>query len=169
MSRVIEFDLSKAGIDRAIEELREFQNGFLRKCGEIILYLADMGRTQARFNIITAGRVDTGLLANSIQALYNPSTRTGIVYTDLYYAIFVEYGTGIVGNYMDHPEAGKVGWVYDHNAHGVSGWNYYNFREGQWQNTAGQSATAFMWNAKMALRNIAPGYYRQIFEGWDGR
>lgn len=169
MSRVIEFDLSKAGIDRAIEELKEFQNGFLRKCDEVLTYLTEMGRTQARFNIIAAGRVDTGSLANDIQAVYNPSTRVGAVFTGVYYAIFVEYGTGFVGSYAEHPDAGAIGWIYDHNAHGIGGWNYYNLREGQFMNTAGQPATAFMWNAKMALRNIAPGYYRQIFEGWDGR
>lgn len=40
------------------------------------------------------------------------------------YAVFVEYGTGIVGDSFQHPKANEYGWIYDINSHGESGWYY---------------------------------------------
>lgn len=40
------------------------------------------------------------------------------------YAIFVEYGTGVVGESNPHPQPSRNGWVYDINEHGDSGWWY---------------------------------------------
>ena len=40
------------------------------------------------------------------------------------YAVFVEFGTGVVGERNPHPKAGEQGWVYDTKGHGESGWWY---------------------------------------------
>lgn len=40
------------------------------------------------------------------------------------YAIFVEYGTGIVGSQNPHPKLDTIGWIYDVNQHGEKGWYY---------------------------------------------
>lgn len=40
------------------------------------------------------------------------------------YAVFVEFGTGVVGEGNQHPKAGEFGWEYDINGHGDAGWWY---------------------------------------------
>lgn len=40
------------------------------------------------------------------------------------YAMFVEYGTGVVGADNPHPNPARSGWVYDINSHGEEGWWY---------------------------------------------
>ncbi len=40
------------------------------------------------------------------------------------YAMFVEYGTGIVGSENPHPNPKVKNWIYDVNAHGELGWWY---------------------------------------------
>lgn len=40
------------------------------------------------------------------------------------YAMYVEYGTGVVGQSSQHPKASEIGWVYDSKFHGHSGWWY---------------------------------------------
>lgn len=45
---------------------------------------------------------------------------------DMYY---LEFGTGIVGAWNNHPEADNVGWEYDKNKHGYNGWYYEKSKE----------------------------------------
>lgn len=40
------------------------------------------------------------------------------------YAIFVEYGTGIIGSENPHPNPAAKGWIYDKNNKGEDGWWY---------------------------------------------
>lgn len=40
------------------------------------------------------------------------------------YYMYVEYGTGIMGESFPHPKASRDGWIYDENNHGESGWWY---------------------------------------------
>lgn len=59
-------------------------------------------------------------------------------------APFVEYGTGIIGEYHPHAEAQKVGWKYDVNKHEFKGWYYFDKTNGiTW--TAGQWSKPFFY------------------------
>ena len=40
------------------------------------------------------------------------------------YAVYLEYGTGIVGSENQHPQFERAGWEYDVNNHGEKGWWY---------------------------------------------
>lgn len=57
------------------------------------------------------------------------------------YAMYVEYGTGIVGSENPHPHP----WEYDINAYGEDGW-IYKGDDGKLHWTAGQPSRPFMYN-----------------------
>lgn len=72
------------------------------------------------------------------------------------YAIYVEYGTGMMGANSRHPN--PKGWIYDVNKHGVKGWfypttaedpnpnkHYYGGQLYGW--TRGQASRPFMYKA----------------------
>lgn len=85
------------------------------------------------------------------------------------YYMFVEYGTGIVGQNNPHPKPSSD-WIYDSENHGESGWWYpstssdpnptkYTAKDGNiWAWTKGQASRPFMYDtwlwAKQSANNI---------------
>lgn len=69
---------------------------------------------------------DFGLGDSSIpSSIFITSNEHGVyitVGTD--YAIYVEYGTGVIGEENPHPTAEQDGWVYDEGGNGWRGWYY---------------------------------------------
>lgn len=73
------------------------------------------------------------------------------------YAMFVEFGTGVVGEDNPHPNPSMSNWIYDINEHGESGWWYqsrendpnptkYITKSGQWLAwTKGMPSRPFMY------------------------
>lgn len=57
------------------------------------------------------------------------------------YAMYVEFGTGVVGSENPHPHA----WEYDINEHGADGWTYIG-KDGKRHWTAGQRSHPVMYN-----------------------
>jgi hypothetical protein len=70
------------------------------------------------------------------------------VYTDLAYAKYVEFGTGIVGAQSPHIEAAERGWTYDKQ----TGWTYKG-SDGKYYYTEGLEPHNFMYNAWLDLKN----------------
>lgn len=60
------------------------------------------------------------------------------------YAMYVEYGTGIVGSEHPHPSP-EIPWAYDINNHGDDGWQYIG-KDGKLHWTKGQPSRPFMYN-----------------------
>jgi hypothetical protein len=58
------------------------------------------------------------------------------------YAMYVEFGTGIVGSEHPHP----MPWAYDINNHGEEGWKYIG-KDGKLHWTAGQESKPFMYES----------------------
>lgn len=85
------------------------------------------------------------------------------------YAVYLEFGTGIVGQGSSHTQHGEFGWVYDSKGHGHSGWwypsspndpnptAYMNIETGEWWAwTKGQKSKPFMYKTwKWAKDNSA--------------
>lgn len=101
------------------------------------------------------------------------------------YAIFVEFGTGVVGEGSSHPKASEYGWVYDVNGHGESGWWYPTDaddpnptkklgKEGWIAFTRGQASRPFMydlwyWASKSATQIINKNIraeFRRLERDW---
>lgn len=86
------------------------------------------------------------------------------------YAVFVEFGTGVMGEESPHPKAGEEGWEYDVGGHGDSGWWYPTVegdpnptkkltKQGSWVAwTAGMASRPFMYSlwlwASYSVTNI---------------
>ena len=98
--------------------------------------------------------VFTGELAGSITWEYDESTNTGRIIVGSGYALYVEYGTGIVGASRPHPEPAP-GWTYDSNGHGEKGWTYWDEKAQKYRWTKGQPASAFVYRTREYMKSIA--------------
>jgi hypothetical protein len=90
---------------------------------------------------------ETGELKSSFAK--DVSKEIATIYTDLEYARFVEFGTGIIGS-GTHPVAREKGWIYDLHGHGEAGWRFQG-KDGSWYWTQGQTGKKFMYQAVLDL------------------
>ena len=148
MSKVISFDLSPSSIRGARQELVRYKSTLDKVTEEIVLALLKVGKEYAMEQLLDLDAAYTQNLMNSIETEIDG--KIGYIFTNLDYAKFVEYGTGIVGQYDPHPYP-PSGWVYDSNAHGVEGWWYYNENDGQVHWTQGMKHRPFMYNTAREL------------------
>lgn len=156
-----EFELSNSSIQGLIRELSAYQNDLVNSKNHILQALADYTYERVKYYISTTvgngGYPSKGDLLNSIQKskIFNNMVR---VFTDLAYAKYVEYGTGVRGS---HPQASEVGWKYDSNGHGEDGW-IYQAEDGNYYWTEGEEAHEFMYNAYLDLKNNYLGIARNV-------
>lgn len=118
--RTIKIKLSRSGIDRAIAELREYRYKVASLAERLAEKLCDDGEHIALLE--TADIVMTGELRKSI--MHDTNGKAGFVACKCGYAVFVEFGTGVVGRGNPHPDVAILGWSYDVNNHGELGWWY---------------------------------------------
>ena len=156
--RTIDFDLSDAGITKAISEINRFKGDFLRACNTAIQQLVDMGVMYAKAQIVSMDAIESGELLGSIKGYFHAGKRVGVIFSDCWYAVFVEYGTGVVGTRNAHPNP-PSGWTYDANEHGEDGWYYYDVKQGRYRWTKGQSSGRFFYEALRHIRNNAASVY----------
>ena len=159
----IEFELSSKSIGNAIREVRRFRDGLRETCLELVEALMNEGIDIAKMQVASMEAVYTGELENGISGFFSRSRRCGFVYTNTYYAIYVEYGTGIIGEESPHPEAWETGWNYDINGHGEQGWVYKNDRDGKFHWTQGYVSRPFMYNTLKWLEEAAPEMASRFF------
>lgn len=76
------------------------------------------------------------------------------------HAQYVEYGTGIIGSYEQHPEADDIGWEYDINGHDIRGW-YYLGKDMKVHWTLGMPARPIVYNTKRWLKTQATRILRR--------
>ena len=161
--KTISFGLNRREIDRAIKELEEYRKELIRRCNELIQQLTDYGYEFAKFEVLRMGTFDTGNLADSIQGYFDADVGIGFIRAECWYAVYVEYGTGVVGADSAHPLAGAHGWQYDINNHGDSGWVYWSGRDGNWHWTKGQQSHPFMYNTLRELQRKAVDMAQSVF------
>lgn len=151
----ISFDLNARSINRAIREIQIFQQQLNETIDQLVEALTEKGVEVAKLQIAAFEAVDTGELEHSIQGYYSPNLHAGWVYTNAYHAMFVEYGTGIVGE-GTYPTTTANGWQYDINGHGEYGWIYRKESDGTFHWTNGYVARPFMLNTFEWLKEAAP-------------
>ena len=163
--KTISFSLGEKSINQAIRDIEKYREDFIRKCNELIKQLTDHGYEFAKMEVLRLGAFDTGNLADSIQGYFDSESRVGFVFTGMgaWYAMYVEYGTGVVGATEPHPASGDHGWVYDANHHGENGWVYFNDREGKVMRTKGQPSHPFMYNTFRELQRKAQEIAATVF------
>lgn len=158
---VIKFGLNEQDIDRAIKEVAQFKQEFLRKCNQLIEVLTETGVEVARVQVAQLDAIFTGELWNSIEGYYSPTYNVGIIKAGAYYAAYVEFGTGVVGSQSPHPE--PQGWQYDVNQHGDKGWVYYDDYSGEFRWTKGFKSRPFMYNTARELEKICAKVAKGVF------
>ena len=162
--KTISFGLSTDSIDLALREIADFQKQLEECMMELIKYLVAYGQEVAKMNVYQMDAVFTGELAdNGISGFYDTEKRCGVVYTDKPYAIFVEYGTGIVGaEGPKYPGKKADGYEYDYHDHGHSGW-WYPAEWGWWIPKEGKHAGELMaWTKGMPSRPFMYNTFREL-------
>lgn len=159
--RTITFSLNPDSIKKAIRELEQYIVDFDDACHELTRRLTEEGVQIAKMQVVSLGAFDTGELEASIKGYYSPGLRTGFIVAGAPYAVFVEYGTGVVGKAGQHPQ--PDGWAYDVNNHGDSGWVYKSDRDGKFHWTKGMPSRPFMYNTLRELERKAENIAREVF------
>ena len=158
----ITMTLDKSSIDDALKKLKKVQKHIEKSCEELVKSLVEYGIEVAKMEIAQLGAIDTGGLEESIRGVYFKDERCGVIFSDVPYALYVEYGTGIVGEQEPHPEYQKINWEYDSHGHGDTGWWYpapfgwISFQDETGEDvklawTKGQPSKPFMYNTLRKL------------------
>lgn len=163
MAHKITFGLSTKEIQEAIKQVEAYKIHLNKKCQLLVQALTDKGVDIAKVNVRSLGAFYTGELEESIHGYYSPTLNTGIIYAGTWYAVYVEFGTGIKGSEASHPLSGKTGWYYDINNHGEAGWVYYNENDGSYHWTDGMPSRPFMYDTMMELNLICEKIAKEVF------
>ncbi len=142
--------LTTRSIENAIREVQQYKQTLDERVKALIKELVDKGVEIAKAQIRELGAVYTGELEGSITGFFDEELGVGIIRTDCPYAVYVEFGTGIVGKHNPHPA--PEGWKYDINEHGEKGWWYFNERDNKWHWTMGMASRSFMYNTLQLLK-----------------
>lgn len=159
--RTIAVELSPAGIDRAIKEIEAEKRRIWEKARALVEALTDLGVSVAKVQLAGLDAVYTGGLMESISGYFSPALGVGIIRAGAPYAVFVEFGTGVVGAGKQHPN--PEGWVYDASGHGEKGWVYFNDRDGKWHWTQGMESRPFMYNTARELERECQRIAKEVF------
>ena len=169
----IEMTLDDDSIDAAIRKIQEFRQELKDGMQALVEDLMESGVLQARMTVAAMHAVDTGALMASIgHGAFDPETGNGVIYAGGYYAIFVEFGTGVVGAEHPHPGLqdgsvndfavlganGSVYNTYDTNGHGEKGWWYKPVGSKRFRWTKGMPARPFMYHTFRSLEQFAEFY-----------
>lgn len=159
--KTVDMELSTQSINHAIREIRKFRQQLRETCWELVEALTMEGAEIAKMQVVSLDAVDTGELEHSIGGMFFPSERCGFVIAEAPYAIYVEYGTGPVGDDNPHPEAQGV---YDYNVrqaehilkYGKDAWIYKSDKDGKFHWSQGYVSRPFMYNTLRWLEEAAP-------------
>lgn len=157
----ITFGLNIKDINRAIKEVEKFKADFKRKCNELVETLTEYGVEVAKLQVKQLGAFYSGELMNSIEGYYSPTYNTGIIKAGALYAVYVEFGTGVVGQGSPHPN--PQGYQYDINNHGDEGWIYYDEDHGVFRWTKGFKSRPFMYNTARQLEQECARIAAEVF------
>jgi hypothetical protein len=183
----ITFELTEASIQQAIYDLAAAYEKIYDAIGKLIESLAKVeGVTVAKLNLMTAtGSMDEVVsgIGESIQGVYYPEERCGYIFSDNPQAVYLEYGTGIIGAanfhvgaaigestppvmvYTTNDGRARTYTKYDTYEHGSEGWVYYNDM-GEAVRTLGEPAGMFLYNTLKWLRERAPeAFVEQLKKG----
>lgn len=159
--RKIKLTLNPKSIDNAIRELEQYKRELKQRVNELVEALTDYGVEIAKVQIREFDAVYTGELESSIVGYFSPTWGVGIIKAGAPYAVYVEFGTGVVGKDFPHPE--PDGWKYDVNNHGEAGWWYFNDRDGKWHWTTGMESRPFMYHTARILEQECSRIAKEVF------
>ena len=173
MKRIFKTDLSTKGIEQLKRELLNYKDNILQQRVDLLaMRLAQKGVDIAQINVAKLDAVFTGELISSIHTQYGGSTRgTAIFYVvaDSEHSVFVEFGTGQMGQEAPYPYPFPPGIDWEYNtgktireiAPGEYGWFYQ--RDGQWYFTQGMPSRPFMMETALELMMLVEKTAKEVF------
>lgn len=178
MSKTISFGLSVSEIDRAIKELREYQNSLDRKCEELCFELCKAGMPIARSYIGESGfgkyiRLSSEItpekagckaifyMEDSQKIVSKWQNQDGVKSKEISPALMLEFGAGLPAqNPANIPGVGTG----TYGTHGNKpGWWYMDL-QGEWHYSSGTSPKMPMYNASKELRNKVLKIAKDVFK-----
>lgn len=160
MKKVV-FNLSSDGLDYAMKEIEDYYNKLAKSEDKILKRLGEYAKERMQFYIArTTGSTSTGELSDSIQTEY--SKHLARIFTDLFYASYVEYGTGVIGARSQHPNLPE-GWKYDINGYGQAGWVYQD-NQGHYWKTKGEISHQFVYRTYRDLKQNYIDIAKQVLK-----
>ena len=142
-----EFVLSHDSVSNLIKNIKTYRYELENSKKYILQALAEYTLHQVQIHIQDSvnSSISTGDLLESIKIspIFNDVIS---VYTDLAYAKYVEFGTGVTGSNNPHPKSDEAGWSY-----GEKGW-VYKSSDGNFYYTEGEIAHQFMYRATQDLK-----------------
>lgn len=157
----ISFRLNERSIRQAIIEVERYEMELKEKLDRLIQRLMEEGVDIAKMKVAAMDAVFTGQLHDSIRGYYSSTRHVAIIRAGIWYAAFVEYGTGVEGERNPHPN--PEGWAYDINEHGDEGWVYFNDNDSKFHRTTGEGARPFMYETARELEELCDSIAREVF------
>lgn len=165
--------LSKSSVDNLIRDLRAYQNDLPNKARLLAQKLADKGVVGAKTRIAELNAVFTGELLSSVHSVNLHSSKNMAVFAvvaDSEHALFVEFGTGQMGQEAPYPYPFPPGVDWEYNtgptireiSPGQYGWFYQ--RDGRWYFTQGMPARPYMYETFIELKMLVEQTAREVFK-----
>ena len=160
--------LSASSVEQLKKDLTDYQNKLSDKLHLLCQRLAEIGVDSAQAILVSLDAVFTGELSNSIIQEQIVSAKDRVVFlvkATSEHAIYVEFGTGIMGASMPYP--GKIPVVYAQGktirqlADGRYGWFYQ--RDEKWYFTEGMISRPFMYYTGIELHERVVKVAKEIF------
>lgn len=148
-------------VDYAIRKLEKYKQDFTRKVNLLVKTLLREGMKVASIQIAELDAVYSGALQSSLDGFFDPVSQVGFIKAYSDYAIYVEFGTGVVGSQSPHPKPN--GYRYDVNNHGDKGWVYYDDDSGEFKWTKGFKSRPFMYNTARQLEKECKKIAVEVF------
>lgn len=160
--------LSASSVRSARQRLERYAAGLPAKVDELCRRLAEEGVTAAVKALHDADAHETGELESSLQ-VERMGDRDYLVVTHCGYAVYVEFGTGVVGAGGTYPGTMPEGVTgplsRTSKAREDGSWVYYDKRQGRYRVTKGQLPTGFMAQASAEMRERLAEIAREVLGG----
>lgn len=165
---------SQSSIEKLKKELLNYQSELKNKTQILCHRLAELGVAVAKAEIVNLDAVMTKELFQSISARQKTSVSDRVVFAvvaDSKHAVFVEFGTGMVGKQSPYPVPfpNDIDWQYASGEHiiqlkddGRYGW-FYN-RDGRWYFTEGMPSRPFMHGASLEIQRQVVKIAKEVFQ-----
>lgn len=155
--------LSPGSISKAIRELEEYKRDIKRKADILCERLAELGakRVSIEYSWIESLVSDSGDFP--VISVTNDGD-TWTIHADGTEAIFLEFGSGLIG--FGHPEPQGFGPGTYPTEHDPPNWNNpKGWRTPMGQHSRGNEPTAGMWQAKVEMREELKRIAEEVFNG----
>ncbi len=179
MKKQITITLDPKSVDEAIKELERYKAELKEKCTRLTQLLIEKGIENVEYIILNTSYLDTGELLSGLRrdaAAAISTTATGkivgYISVSSDYAVYVEFGTGVIGSSSPHDLASELGYVYGKSE---NGWWYptdeadpnptkFEAEDGKLiAHTKGQPAKSFMYDTALYLRDIFFETAKEVF------